>query len=96
MKSVDDIALWAGTTQNMSLSPLPTEPGDYVFDWQLTLNVTGNRYVLALGIGDLDTGEYHRHSRVPYAGHVDVLPQPHSGHGWLAPAPRFTAPVRTA
>lgn len=96
LKSVDDIALWAGTTQNMSLSPLPTEPGDYVFDWQLTLNVSGNRYVLALGIGDLDTGEYHRHSRVPYAGHVDVLPQPHSGHGWLAPAPRFTAPVRTA
>ncbi|MBP0644618.1 Wzt carbohydrate-binding domain-containing protein, partial [Mycobacterium tuberculosis] len=30
LKSVDDIALWAGTTQNMSLSPLPTEPGAYV------------------------------------------------------------------
>lgn len=95
IKSVDDIALWAGTTQNMSLSPEPTEPGDYVFSWRLTLNVTGNRYVLALGIGDLDSGEYHRHSRVPYAGHVDVLPQPHSGHGWIAPQPRFDGPVRT-
>lgn len=94
LKSVDDIALWAGTTQNMSLAPDPTEPGEYVFSWRLTLNVTGNRYVLALGVGDLDSGEYHRHSRVPYAGHIDVLPQPHSGHGWIAPQPRFGAPVR--
>jgi len=94
LKSVDDIALWAGTTQNMSLTPAPTEPGDYLFSWRLTLDVTGNRYVLALGAGDIDSGEYHRHSRVPYAGHVDVLPQPHSGHGWVAPAPCFTDPVR--
>ncbi|WP_440975773.1 ABC transporter ATP-binding protein [Pseudoxanthomonas winnipegensis] len=94
IKSVDDIALWAGTTQNMSLTPAPTDPGDYVFSWRLTLNVTGNRYVLALGVGDIDSGEYHRHSRVPYAGHVDVLPQPHSGHGWIAPLPQFSHPCR--
>ncbi len=94
LKSVDDIALWAGTTQNMSLTPKRTEPGLYEFTWRLTLNVTGNRYVIALGVGDLESGEYHRHSRVPYAGHVDVLPVPHSGHGWLAPQPRFTEPMR--
>jgi len=96
IKSVDDIALWAGTTQNMALTLAPTEPGSYVFSWRLTLNLTGNRYVLALGVGDIDSGEYHRHSRVPYAGYVDVLPQPHSGHGWVAPAPCFIDPVRIA
>jgi lipopolysaccharide transport system ATP-binding protein len=90
IKSVDDIALWAGTTQNMQLDIAATEPGDYTCRWELELRVTGNRYVIAVGIGDLDSGEYHRHSRMPYAGHVDVLPVPHSGHGWLAPAPRFT------
>lgn len=95
IKSVDDIALWAGTTQNMSLTPAATDPGDYGFSWKLTLNVAGNRYVLALGVGDIDNGEYHRHSRVPYAGHVDVLPQPHSGHGWIAPLPQFSHPTRT-
>lgn len=89
IKSVDDIALWAGTTQNMQIDTVPTAPGDYTCLWELVLDVTGNRYVIAVGIGDLDSGEYHRHSRVPYAGHVDVLPAPHSGHGWLAPAPQF-------
>lgn len=93
-KSVDDIALWAGTTQNMNLVPAPTDPGIYEFNWRLDMNVTGNRYVIALGVGDMDGGEYRRHSRVPYAGHVDVLPQPHSGHGWIAPNPRFLNPQR--
>jgi lipopolysaccharide transport system ATP-binding protein len=89
IKSVDDIALWAGTTQNMQLDVGPTEPGDYTFRWELGLDSAGNRYVIAVGIGDTDSGEYRRHSRIPYAGHVDVLPQPHSGHGWLAPTPLF-------
>jgi len=94
IKSVDDIALWAGTTQNMNLTPEATEPGDYIFRWRLTLDVAGNRYVLALGVGDIDNGEYHRHSRVPYAGHLDVLPQPLGGHGWLAPQPCFSPPEK--
>jgi lipopolysaccharide transport system ATP-binding protein len=89
IKSVDDISLWAGTTQNMQVDVASTNPGLYEFHWELALNVTGNRYVIAVGVGDIDSGEYHRHSRVPYAGHVDVLPQPHSGHGWLAPRPIF-------
>jgi lipopolysaccharide transport system ATP-binding protein len=89
IKSVDDIALWSGTTQNMQVDVVSTEPGVHEFHWELSLNFTGNRYVIAVGIGDIDSGEYHRHSRVPYAGHVDVLPQPHSGHGWLAPKPLF-------
>lgn len=93
IKSVDDIALWAGTTQNMNLEPAATPPGHYTFQWRLTLNVAGNRYVIALGAGDIDSGEYKRHSRVPYAGHIDVLPLPHAGHGWLAPHPRFEAPA---
>ncbi len=89
IKSVDDIALWAGTTQNMQIDVPGTKPGLHEFRWDLTLNFTGNRYVIAVGVGDIDSGEYHRHSRVPYAGHIDVLPQPHSGHGWLAPQPLF-------
>jgi len=96
IKSVDDIALWAGTTQNMSLTPRALDPGKYEFCWYLRLDMTGNRYVIALGIGDIDSGEYHRHSRVPYAGHIDVLPVPHSGHGWLAPKPQFIDPKRLA
>lgn len=89
VKSVDDIALWAGTTQNMQVDVASTEPGLHEFRWELMLHFTGNRYVIAVGVGDIDSGEYHRHSRVPYAGHVDVLPVPHSGHGWLAPQPLF-------
>lgn len=89
IKSVDDIALWSGTTQNMQIDVASTKPGIHEFRWELSLNFTGNRYVIAVGVGDIDSGEYHRHSRVPYAGHVDVLPQPHSGHGWLAPEPLF-------
>lgn len=96
LKSVDDIALWAGTTQNMNLSPPPTAPGDYEMTWRLRLDVAGNRYVIAAGVGDVESGEYRRHSRVPYAGHVDVLPVPHGGHGWIAPDPRFLPPERTA
>lgn len=93
IKSVDDIALWSGTTQNMQIDVPPLEPGEHTFRWELVLNVTGNRYVIAVGVGDIESGEYHRHSRVPYAGHVDVLPQPHSGHGWIAPNPVFVPPV---
>lgn len=89
IKSVDDIALWAGTTQNMEIDMAPVDPGIYTCHWNLGLNFTGNRYVIAIGIGDLDSGEYHRHSRLPYAGHVDVIPVPHTGHGWLAPTPEF-------
>lgn len=91
LKSVDDIALWSGTTQNMQLDVPSIESGERRFRWELTLNVTGNRYVIAVGVGDIDNGEYHRHSRVPYAGHLDVLPVPHSGHGWIAPLPRFVS-----
>lgn len=90
IKSVDDIALWAGTTQNMQLDVPEMTPGEHTVVWRLSMNVTGNRYVIAIGIGDLESGEYHRHSRVPYAGHVDVLPQPRSGHGWIAPRPEFS------
>lgn len=90
IKSVDDIALWAGTTQNMQLDVPAMAPGEHTILWRLSMKMTGNRYVIAVGIGDIDSGEYHRHSRVPYAGHVDVLPQPRSGHGWVAPMPKFS------
>ncbi|WP_083868362.1 ABC transporter ATP-binding protein [Dyella ginsengisoli] len=90
IKSVDDIALWAGTTQNMQIDVPRMLAGIHEFRWDLLINFSGNRYVIAVGVGDIDSGEYHRHSRVPYAGHIDVLPHPRSGHGWLAPQPRFT------
>ena len=44
---------------------------------------------LAVGVGDIASGEYKRHARLPYGGHIDVLPENNSGSGWLAPCPVF-------
>lgn len=95
LKSVDDIALWSGTTQNLQKHIAPLEPGEHMLEWKLRLNVGGGRYVLAVGIGDIDTGEYHRHSRMPYAGHLDVIASGLEGHGWLMLAPQLEGPVGT-
>ncbi|MGF6900970.1 ABC transporter ATP-binding protein [Paraburkholderia sp. GAS348] len=89
IKSVDDIVLWSATTQNMNLELDPLESGTYHFTWALRANFSGNRYVLAIGVGDIESGEYKRHARLPYGGHIDVLPQSNSGSGWLAPCPEF-------
>lgn len=89
ISSVDGIALWSVTTQAMNLTPGELGPGLYVFEWCFTANFSGNRYVLAIGAGELRDGEYKRLHRLDYAGHFDVLPIPHAGGGWLAPRPDF-------
>ncbi|MDR5814329.1 MULTISPECIES: ABC transporter ATP-binding protein [unclassified Caballeronia] len=89
LKSVDDIVLWSTTTQHMNIAMDALEPGTYHFTWSLRANFSGNRYVVAIGVGDVESGEYKRHARLPYAGHIDVLPQADGGSGWLAPCPAF-------
>jgi lipopolysaccharide transport system ATP-binding protein len=90
LKSADDIALWATTTAHMNVRLPRAEAGTRVrFAWALRANMGGARYVLALGVGDSASGEYRRHSRLAYAGHFDVLPEPRAGTGWLEPRATF-------
>lgn len=89
LKSVDDIVLWSATTRNMRVEVPPLEPGMHDIEWTLNADFSGNRYVFAIGIGDIDSGDYRRHSRAAYGGHFDILPQPGEGSGWLSPRPRF-------
>lgn len=87
IKSVDDIVLWSATTQHMNVPLSRLEAGQHCLCWSFKANFAGNRYVLAIGAGDTESGEYKRHTRLPYAGHIDVLPQENGGAGWLAPCP---------
>lgn len=90
LKSVDDIVLWACTTQVMDLKLAPRGAGTRaVYEWSLNAHFGGGRYVVALGCGSLETGSYQTHSRMYYAAHFDVLPQPRRGRGWLEPLAAF-------
>jgi len=90
LKSPDDIVLWTCTTKVMGLSLPPRRAGERaVYEWRLRANVGGGRYVIAVGTGDVSTGEYVPHFRRHYAGHFDVLAEPHRGQGWLEPAATF-------
>lgn len=92
LSSPDGITLWSATTNSMNLSLPAMNAGFYEFKWNLTAQFSGNRYILAIGVGQIINGEYKRHHRLDYAGHFDVMPVPHSGAGWLAPQPSFDAP----
>lgn len=96
LSSVDGIILWSATTQTIGASVQPLAPGSYQLEWRLQVPFGPSRYVVAIGVGQLVNGEYRRAHRVGYAGHFDVLAQPHSGAGWLAPSPVFDAPVAIA
>lgn len=90
IKSTDDIVLWSGTTQYLGIAPAPARAGErrrYV--WRIRADLGGNRFVLAIGVGDVAGGEYRRHSRLHYAGHFDVLPEPRSGRGLIEPRVEF-------
>jgi lipopolysaccharide transport system ATP-binding protein len=91
IKSVDGISLWAGTTRQLGLNfGAILTLGRYELEWSLELGFCGNRYVLAIGAGEIIDGEYRRSARLDYAGHFDVLPQPKAGAGWLSPFPEVT------
>ncbi len=90
IKSTDDIVLWSATTHYLGLQPGPARTGErrrYV--WRMRANIGGSRYVIAVGIGDISTGAYKRHSRLHYAGHFDVLPEARRGTGFLEPQVEF-------
>lgn len=94
LSSADGITLWSATTQAMGIDLPAMDAGQYEFSWDLTANFSGNRYIVALGVGQIFNGEYKRHHRLEYAGHFDVVPMPHSGGGWLAPLPEFQTPTK--
>jgi lipopolysaccharide transport system ATP-binding protein len=95
LKSTDDIALWATTTAQLNVRLAPVAAGERLsFTWSLPAETGGARFVVALGVGDNASGEYHRHDRLSYAGHFDVLPEPQAGAGWLALRATFVDPRR--
>lgn len=85
--STDGICLWSASTQSMNLVLPALTEGVHKFFWKLTANFSGNRYIVSIGVGDIDNGEYKRHHRLEYAGYFDILPQPAWGAGWLSPQP---------
>lgn len=85
----DGIALWSVTTKIMGIELPPLEPGKHRLRWQLRANLQGGRYVVAVGVGHIEGGEYKRIHALPYAGHFDVLPVPDQGTGWLVVDPVF-------
>lgn len=89
ISSPDGITLWSATTQSLNIDMASMSSGNYQFTWDLTANFSGNRYIVAIGVGEIMNGEYKRHHRLDYAGHFDVVPTAHSGVGWLAPLPKF-------
>ena len=90
IKSPDDIVLWTCTTQLMDIA-LPSQQAGTraMHEWRLGAHFGGGRYVVAVGSGDRSSGAYLPHSRMHYAGHFDVLPEPRRGAGWLEPDVRF-------
>ncbi len=90
ISSVDGIPLYSTTTDVMMIKLSSARTGERrIFRWLLKASFGGARYVLSLGVGDVSSGEYRRHHRLTYAGHFDIVPEPHSGYGWLAPNARF-------
>lgn len=90
IRTVEDIVLWATTTAFMNQKVAAGAAGERItYRWRLSANVGGNRFIVALGVGDVASGEYLRHQRFHYAGHFDVLPEPHRGTGWLEPMAQF-------
>jgi lipopolysaccharide transport system ATP-binding protein len=90
LRSTDDIVLWTCTTQMMDLAlPSAAAGTRATYEWNLRAAVGGGRYVLAIGCGDQSSGMYLPHSRLHYAGHFDVFPEPRLGTGWLEPHARF-------
>jgi lipopolysaccharide transport system ATP-binding protein len=90
IKTTDDIVLWSATTQYIGLRPRPADAGERRrYAWRIRVNFGGQRYVIALGIGDVASGQYRRHARLHYAGHFDVLPEARRGTGFLEPQVEF-------
>lgn len=85
----DGIALWSITTKLMNMELSSLKPGKYSLRWRLRANMMGGRYVIAIGVGQIEGGEYKRSHALPYAGHFDILPGTNQGVGWLVVDPVF-------
>jgi len=83
--SVDDITLWSNTTMRMERSIEAAKNGETrIYRWRLPVHFGGGRYHIALGVGDIDEGEYRRHHRLYFAAAFEVYQEPCAGRGWLA------------
>ncbi len=91
IKSITDIELWTGTTLNLGISLGQAGAGDArTYSWSLDAAMGAGRYVVALGVGDMESGIYRRHFRLHYALHFDVIEDRPGGRGWLSPNPAVT------
>lgn len=90
ISTTEGIALWSATTKLMGLELPSLEPGKYNFCWYFRANLLGNRYVIALGVGQIENGEYKRIQRLPYAGHFDVISPACFGLGYASLEPVFS------
>lgn len=91
IKSVTDIELWTGTTLNLGIALGQAGAGDArAYSWSLDAAMGAGRYVVALGVGDTESGLYRRHFRLHYALHFDVIEDRPGGRGWLSPNPAVT------
>jgi lipopolysaccharide transport system ATP-binding protein len=89
LTSPDGITLWSATTQSINTLMPELLEGVHQISWRLNVNFSGGRYIVAIGVGHIDAGEYKRQHRLDCAIYFDVIPQPNSGSGWLSPEPSF-------
>jgi lipopolysaccharide transport system ATP-binding protein len=88
LKSTGDIELWSATTPRLGIEIASAATGEIRdYAWSLTAQMGAGRYVVALGVGEIEGGLYKRHSRLHYATHFDVSEDKQTGWGWLAPDP---------
>jgi lipopolysaccharide transport system ATP-binding protein len=90
LKATNDIVLWTANTKLLGAIPVPVSAGETRrYTWRLRAQFGTARYVLAIGCGVLVDGEYRTHSRLHYAGHLDVLGDFSHGSGYLRPEVKF-------
>jgi lipopolysaccharide transport system ATP-binding protein len=93
LKSTDDIVLWSVTTDMMDLRVAPAAAGQVrEYRWKLRITFGAGSYVLAVGAGTIASQGYVRHSRIHFAGQIDVLAPRRQGDGWLHPMVEFLDP----
>ena len=96
IKSSTDIELWSTTTLKLGTRVERVGAGEVrEYAWSLDATMGANDYVVALGSGAEEAGNYHRHFRLHYATHFEVTEERSSGWGWLSPKPAFTLLARS-
>lgn len=92
IKSSTDIELWSATTLRLGIRVGRASAGELKdYAWSIEATMGAGEYVVALGSGGEESGNYHRHFRLHYATHFEVTEEKPSGWGWLSPRPAFTS-----